>query len=78
MNYNLSSFIMYNVHIVNENVVTDLLSIGDKVNVMDTDPLLLAIIGGLSAHSLFEDNISMTRSQLNNSKTFLVMKLIWN
>jgi len=78
MNYNLSSFIMYNVHIVNENVVTDLLNIGNKVNVMGTDPLLLAIIGGLNTHSLFEDNISMTRSQLNNSKTFLVMKLIWN
>jgi len=67
---------MYNTHIVNENIITDLLSIGDKVNVMGTDPLSLAIIGGLNAHGLFEGDISMTCSQLNNSKTFLVMKLI--
>ena len=74
----MSSFIIYNAYIMNENGVTDLLSIGDKVNTMGPDPPLSAIIGGLNTHSPFESDASMTHSQLNNSKTFLVMKLTWN
>jgi len=63
---------------MNENGITDLLSIGNKVNTIGPDPLSLAIIGSLNAHGPFEGDASMTHSQLNNSKTFLVMKLTWN
>ena len=61
MNYNLSSFITYNAHIVDGNVVTDLLSIGGKVNATGPDPPSPAIVGGLNAHGPFEGDASMAR-----------------
>jgi len=61
MNYNVASFITYNAHIVDGNVVTDLLSIGGKTNVTGPDPPSPAIVGGLNAHGPFEGDASMTR-----------------
>jgi len=53
MNYNLSSFIIYNAYIVDGNIVTDLLSIGGKVNAMGPDPSLPAIVDGLNVLIVF-------------------------
>jgi len=61
MNYNLVSFLAYNAHIVDGNVITDLLSIGGKTNATGPDPPSPAIVGGLNAHGPFEGDASMTR-----------------
>jgi len=61
MNYSVASFITYNAHIVDGNVVTDLLSIGGKTNATGPDPPSPAIVGGLNTHGPFEGDASMTR-----------------
>ncbi|KAJ2911500.1 heme-thiolate peroxidase, partial [Candolleomyces efflorescens] len=55
-------FITYGAHIVDGNLVTDLLSIGGKTPRTGPDPPAPAIVGGLNTHAVFEGDTSMTRN----------------
>ncbi|TEB20564.1 Cloroperoxidase [Coprinellus micaceus] len=54
-------FATYAAHLVDGNLVTDLLSIGGKTRRTGVDPPPPAIVGGLNTHSVFEGDSSMTR-----------------
>jgi hypothetical protein len=47
-------FVTYAAHLVDGNIVTDLLSIGGKTSKTGPDPPLPAIVGGLNTHAVFE------------------------
>jgi unspecific peroxygenase len=51
----------YAAHLLDGNLVTDLLSIGDKTPLTGPDPPAPAIVGGLNNHGTFEGDASMTR-----------------
>ncbi|KAJ3509945.1 heme-thiolate peroxidase [Coprinellus aureogranulatus] len=57
----LAVFTTYAAHLVDGNLVTDLLSIGGKTPKTGKDAPPPAIIGGLNTHSVFEGDSSMTR-----------------
>lgn len=61
MNNKLARFTTYAAHLVDGNLVTDLISIGDKSR--KTGPTLPppAIVGGLNNHGTFEGDVSLTR-----------------
>ncbi|KAJ3515015.1 heme-thiolate peroxidase [Coprinellus aureogranulatus] len=54
-------FTTYAAHLVDGNLVTDLLSIGGKTSKTGEDTGPPAIIGGLNTHAVFEGDASMTR-----------------
>ncbi|KAF5327643.1 hypothetical protein D9619_004133 [Psilocybe cf. subviscida] len=54
-------FITYAAHLVDGNLVTDLLSIGGKSAATGPNPPSPAIVGGLDTHAVFEGDASMTR-----------------
>jgi hypothetical protein len=47
-------FVTYAAHLVDGNLVTDLLSIGEKTRKTGPDPPAPAIVGGLNTHAVFE------------------------
>lgn len=61
MEHDLAKLVTYAAHLVDGNVVTDLLSIGGKTPLTGPDPPAPAIVGGLSTHSVFEGDASTTR-----------------
>ncbi|EKM83297.1 hypothetical protein AGABI1DRAFT_111729 [Agaricus bisporus var. burnettii JB137-S8] len=63
MNNDLAKFTCYAAFIVNGNMVTDLVSIGEKSKKTGPDPKdQPATIGGLNTHNVFEGDSSMTRA----------------
>ncbi|XP_006458748.1 hypothetical protein AGABI2DRAFT_190943 [Agaricus bisporus var. bisporus H97] len=63
MNNDLAKFTCYAAFVVNGNMVTDLVSIGEKSAKTGPDPLdQPATIGGLNTHNVFEGDSSMTRA----------------
>ncbi|EKM77086.1 hypothetical protein AGABI1DRAFT_115479 [Agaricus bisporus var. burnettii JB137-S8] len=62
MHNNLAKFTCYSAFVVNGNMVTDLLSIGEKSAKTGPDPPQPAIVGGLNTHNVFEGDSSMTRA----------------
>ncbi|TEB20562.1 aromatic peroxygenase precursor [Coprinellus micaceus] len=61
MDSGLARFVTYGAHLVDGNLVTDLLSIGGKTKKTGKDAPPPAIIGGLNTHRVFEGDSSMTR-----------------
>ncbi|RXW13620.1 hypothetical protein EST38_g12234 [Candolleomyces aberdarensis] len=62
MEPNTARFVTYAAHLVDGNLVTDLLSIGEKTRKTGPDPPAPAIVGGLNTHAVFEGDASMTRA----------------
>lgn len=54
-------FVTYTAHLVDGNLVTDLLSIGGKTKLTGPDPPHPATVGGLNTHAVFEGDASLTR-----------------
>ncbi|KAF8901376.1 heme-thiolate peroxidase [Gymnopilus junonius] len=61
MHNGLAIFITYAGHLVDGNLLTDLLSIGGKTSLTGPDPPGPATVGGLNTHDVFEGDTSMTR-----------------
>ncbi|CAA7264115.1 unnamed protein product, partial [Cyclocybe aegerita] len=61
MENTLAVFVTYGAHLVDGNLITDLLSIGHKTPLTGPDPPAPAIVGGLNTHAVFEGDASMTR-----------------
>ncbi|TEB27715.1 aromatic peroxygenase precursor [Coprinellus micaceus] len=61
MDSGTARFVTYAAHLVDGNLVTDLLSIGGKTRKTGQDTGPPAIIGGLNTHAVFEGDASMTR-----------------
>ncbi|KAJ3560007.1 heme-thiolate peroxidase [Leucocoprinus birnbaumii] len=61
MDPSFATFVTYLGHISNGNQVTDLLSIGGKSHGTGPDPSSPAPVSGLSTHSTFEGDASLTR-----------------
>ncbi|KAJ2923960.1 heme-thiolate peroxidase, partial [Candolleomyces eurysporus] len=62
MEHGTAVFLTHAAHIVDGNLVTDLLSIGEKTKNTGPDPPAPAIVGGLNTHAVFEGDASMTRA----------------
>ncbi|KAF9443253.1 aromatic peroxygenase precursor [Macrolepiota fuliginosa MF-IS2] len=62
MENKFASFITYAAHLVDGNIVTDLLSIGPTTPKTGPTPPAPATAGGLNSHQLFEGDASMTRA----------------
>lgn len=60
MENQLAVFTTYVAHILNGNLVTDLLSIGGKTRKTGMDAPAPAIIGGLNTHGTFEGDASLS------------------
>ena len=54
-------FVTYASHLMDGNLVTNLLSIGDKTHKTGPDPPPPAIVGGLNTHLTCEGDASLTR-----------------
>ncbi|KAJ2914374.1 heme-thiolate peroxidase, partial [Candolleomyces efflorescens] len=65
MEHDTAVFVTYAAHLVDGNLVTDLLSIGGKTRKTGPDPPAPAIVGGLNTHAVFEGDASMTRADFN-------------
>ncbi|PPQ65825.1 hypothetical protein CVT24_012052 [Panaeolus cyanescens] len=61
MDFGTALLVTYAAHLVDGNVVTNLLSIGGKSPKTGPDPPPPAIVGGLNTHSVFEGDASLTR-----------------
>lgn len=61
MENDLARFVTYAAHLVDGNLVTDLLSLGGKTNLTGPAPPAPAIVGGLNTHGVFEGDASNTR-----------------
>lgn len=61
MGNDLAIFVTYAAHLVDGNLITDLLSIGGKSSATGPDPPAPAIVGGLNTHGVFEGDASTTR-----------------
>ncbi|KAF9448598.1 aromatic peroxygenase precursor [Macrolepiota fuliginosa MF-IS2] len=62
MENKFASFITYAAHLVDGNIVTDLLSIGATNPKTGTPPPAPAIAGGLDTHKVYEGDASLTRA----------------
>ncbi|KXN81291.1 Aromatic peroxygenase [Leucoagaricus sp. SymC.cos] len=61
MENTIARLVTYAAHLVDGNVITDMLSIGGKSPETGPDPPAPAIVGGLNTHAVFEGDASMTR-----------------
>lgn len=61
MDNNRAVFITYAAHLVDGNLITDLLSIGGKTAATGPNPPSPATVGGLDTHAVFEGDASLTR-----------------
>ncbi len=57
MENGLAKFITYSAFVVDGNPITNLISIGGKSSDTGEDPPEPAIVGGLSAHAVFEGQL---------------------
>lgn len=76
MGNDLAVFVTYAAHLVDGNLITNLLSIGGKSNLTGPDPPLPASVAGLNTHAVFEGDASTTRGEsspcrLNSNKPLL-------
>ncbi|KAF5336406.1 hypothetical protein D9611_006738 [Ephemerocybe angulata] len=62
MDSSTARFVTYAAHLVDGNLVTDLLSIGGKTRKTGPDPPAPASVAGLNTHAVFEGDSSMTRA----------------
>ncbi|KAJ3500794.1 heme-thiolate peroxidase [Agrocybe chaxingu] len=58
MENTLAIFVTYAAHLVDGNLITDLLSIGHKTPLTGPDPPAPATVGGLNTHAVFEGDAS--------------------
>ena len=63
MGNDLAVFVTYAAHLVDGNLLTDLLSIGGKTSATGPNPPAPAIVGGLDTHAVFEGDASTTRGE---------------
>lgn len=63
MGNDLAVFVTYAAHLVDGNLITNLLSIGGKSNLTGPDPPLPASVAGLNTHAVFEGDASTTRGE---------------
>ena len=61
MGNDIAVFVTYAAHLVDGNLLTDLLSIGGKSGKTGPNPPAPAIVGGLDTHAVFEGDASTTR-----------------
>ena len=61
MENGIARFVTYAAHLVDGNLVTDLVSIGGKTGNTGKDTPSPAIIGGMNNHGTFEGDASLTR-----------------
>lgn len=61
MENDLAKFLAYAALLVDGNVITNQLSIGEKTPKTGPDPPSPAIVGGLNTHAVFEGDASLTR-----------------
>jgi len=73
MGNDLAIFITYAAHLVDGNLVTNLLSIGGKTGKTGPDPPSPAIVGGLNTHAVFEGDASTTRGMSRNELQLCVI-----
>jgi len=66
MGHDLAIFATYGAHLVDGNLVTNLLSIGGKTGKTGPDPPSPAIVGGLNTDGVFGGDASMTRGMSRN------------
>lgn len=59
MEHDTAVFVTYAAHLVDGNLVTDLLSIGGKTRKTGPDPPAPAIVGGLNTHAVFEGKLRL-------------------
>ncbi|KAF9032968.1 Chloroperoxidase [Panaeolus papilionaceus] len=62
MDFGTALLVTYAAHLVDGNVVTNLISIGGKSSKTGPDPPPPAIVGGLNTHAVFEGDASLTRA----------------
>ncbi|KIM43689.1 hypothetical protein M413DRAFT_443597 [Hebeloma cylindrosporum] len=62
MGNDLAVFVTYAAHLVDGNLITNLLSIGGKTDRTGPNPPPPAIVGGLNTHAVFEGDASTTRA----------------
>ena len=63
MGNDIAVFVTYAAHLVDGNLLTDLLSIGGKSAKTGPNPPSPAIVGGLDTHAVFEGDASTTRGR---------------
>ena len=68
----------YAAHLVDGNLLTDLLSIGGKTSKTGEDPPPPAIVGGLNTHGVFEGDTSMTRGDAFFGDNHSFNQTLWN
>lgn len=61
MEYATAVFVTYAAHLVDGNLLTDLLSIGGQTDLTGAQPPAPALAAGLNTHAVFEGDASMTR-----------------
>lgn len=66
MAHGFAIFVTYGAHLVDGNLVTDLLSIGGKTSKTGPDPPAPAIVGGLNTHAVFEGRFRLHRHELDS------------
>ncbi|KAE8222688.1 hypothetical protein CF319_g4159 [Tilletia indica] len=68
----LAVFLAWGAHLVDGNMLTNLMSIGGKSSSTGTNPPAPATVGGLNTHGLFEGDASTTRgdAQFGDNHTF--------
>lgn len=63
MGNDIAVFVTYAAHLVDGNLLTNLLSIGGKSPLTGINPPAPAIVGGLDTHAVFEGDASTTRGK---------------
>lgn len=63
MENGLATFATYSSHLLDGNLITDKLSIGDKTPLTGYDSPHPAIIGGMNHHGTFEGDASLIRGK---------------
>ncbi|RXW16171.1 heme-thiolate peroxidase [Candolleomyces aberdarensis] len=63
-------FVTYAAHLVDGNLVTDLLSIGGKTSKTGPDPPPPATVGGLNTHAVFEGNMTRADFAFGDNHSF--------
>ncbi|KAF9522785.1 heme-thiolate peroxidase [Crepidotus variabilis] len=78
MENGLAVFVTYAAHLVDGNLITDLLSIGGKSDLTGPDPPAPATVGGLNTHAVFEGDASMTRGDAFFGNNHDLNTTLWN
>ncbi|TEB20542.1 hypothetical protein FA13DRAFT_1837000, partial [Coprinellus micaceus] len=71
-------FTTYAAFLVDGNLVTDLVSIGEKTRKTGPDPPKPAIVGGLNTHAVFEGDASLTRADIFFGDNHSFNQTLWD